>query len=62
MLLFTSMTNQNISSVTNLDGEDITLHSAYNIIYDYILILELEALWLNVKRVELFYDQHPQTV
>ena len=43
MLLFTSMTNQNITSVTNLDRGDITLHSAYNIVYDYILILELEA-------------------
>ena len=33
MLLFTYMTNQNITSFTNLYRGDIALHSAYNIDY-----------------------------
>ena len=44
MLSFTYMTNQNITSVTDLHRGDIALQSAYKIDYHKFLFLELEAL------------------
>ena len=43
MLLSMYMTNQNITSVTNLYRGDIALHSAYSIDHHKVLILESEA-------------------
>ena len=43
MLSFMYMTNQNITSVTDLHRGDITLHSSYKIDYHEVLFLELEA-------------------
>jgi len=62
MLSLTYMTNQKITSVTDLYRGDIVLHSAYKIDYHNNNKLELEALKcpsINVMCVKMFHDQHP---